>query len=156
MQKGFATLEIVFAIMIIAVLLSVTIPNTARVIDRAALDYESKKFYSDLRFLQATGRSGTFDTTGTGKSEADTSPSIKLAPNRHSWQILRGNTPIREEHFFGDRIWLSTNGDSEIAFNSLGRSKSVNMTITLTPRFGKANTIVFDSVGRFTVKRDDD
>ena len=52
MQKGIATLEVILAVLIIALLMKVAVPNATRLIDRAALDYETKRLYSELRFLQ--------------------------------------------------------------------------------------------------------
>ena len=90
MQKGFATLEIIFAVMIIAVLMTCAIPNAVRMIDRAALDYETKRLYSELHFLQAVNRVERVNNKGTGQSLASGAPFMKITTENFSYQILRG------------------------------------------------------------------
>lgn len=158
MQKGFATLEIIFAVLIIGILLTAAVPNAARVVDRAALDYETKRLYGDLRFLQSASRSGEMDLLGTGRDDLQPEklPYMQINPARRSWQILRGTNPVpvREEHFMRNGIKISSAKD-KIRFDTSG-SPNISTSITLTPRFGKANAIVFDSVGRFRGGRSDD
>ena len=156
MQKGFATLEIIFAVLIIGILLSAAVPNAARVVDRAALDYETKRLYGDLRFLQSASRSGEMDLLGTGRTDLkpEKLPYMQINAARRSWQILRDDKPVREEHFMRNGIKISSAKD-KIRFDTSG-SPNISTSITLTPRFGKANAIVFDSVGRFRGGRSDD
>lgn len=172
MQKGLATLEMIFAVGIVAILIAVIIPKTARVLDRAALDYEYKKLYSDLRFLQAISRSGTFDLTGTGNEGllSNELPYMKIMPNRRSWQIFRvnnngGEETAREEHVLGNNINFSKpTGLLKITFDTMGFSeikdennkKVTSFSIILTSSYGDPNKIVFDSVGRFRGGRGND
>lgn len=159
MQKGFATLEIIFVLLIIAVLLSVAIPNAARIIDRAALDYETKRLYSELRFLQALSRSGTINTLGTGNNnlKPEDAPVMEIYPARRSWQILRNTTPIRPEHVISNGVQISSsNNKVRISFDTTGKSNLTSTSIILTSRYNKKSKIVFDSVGRFRGGRDDD
>ena len=167
MQKGFATLEIIFAVFIIAVLMSCAIPNAVRMIDTVALDYETKKFYSDLRFLQSINRSGKFNTSGMGQSDFGFKNSaivmqINVAAN--SYQILRGdNTPLREAHYMRNikKIEFGGNISSPLQFDETGRATNkdngtLDGTITLTSRLGKTSKIIFDSVGRMRGGRDNE
>lgn len=157
MQKGFATLEIIFVLLIIAVLLSVAIPNAARIIDRAALDYETKRLYSELRFLQALSRSGTINTLGTGNStlKPEDAPVMEIYPARRSWQILRNTKPLRPEHSMINGVQISS-ANNRISFDTTGKSNLTSASIILTSRYGKRNKIVFDTVGRFRGGRDND
>ena len=165
MQRGFATLEIILVMFIIALLMSVAVPNAARIVDRAALDYETKRLYSDLRFLQAINKSGTFDAVGTGHTEleVDAAPYMQITPAKFSTQILRGNVPIREAHYMQNikRIDLTGNVSNKITFSTTGQvanfsGNALSGNITLTSRLGKKSAIVFDSVGRIRGGRVDE
>lgn len=165
MQRGFATLEIILATFIIALLMSVALPNTVRIVDRVALDYEYKRLYSDLRFLQALGRSGTFDTVGTGRTNfnSDDTPYMQITPAKFGTQILRGDNPLREAHYMQHikRIELTGNVSNKITFGTTGQPTNssgsvLNGTLTLTSRLGTKKTIVFDSVGRIRGGRVDE
>ena len=153
MQKGFATLEIIFMTFIIVILMSVAIPNAARMIDRVALDYETKRLYSELRFLQELNRTGTIKSTGmvgVFSTSTNASPSLKIAEDGESYQIVRGiNNPVREPHYlrYGVKISLKSSDTVKmISFNEFGNIAS--NTLTLTSRLGKEKYIVLDGVGR--------
>ena len=159
MQKGIATLEVILGTLIIALLLSAAIPNVTRILDRAALDYETKKLYSDLKFLQAMNRSKNPNLIiGTGRSDISNSEkiSMQLNTNTNSYQILRGTFPLRDAHYmqnisnFAINVSIQAN---RITFNSYGQATDLHdtplsCTLTLTSQLGKTSSIVFDSVGR--------
>ena len=156
MQRGFATLEIILAIMIIALLMTAAVPNAVRMIDSAALDYETKRLYSELRFLQAIDRSGTFDANGTGRTDfdIDAAPHMQIDPAKFSYQIMRGKVPLREVHYMQNIKGIAFKGSAskKISFYSNGES-SANGRITLTSQFDKSSAIVFDTVGRIRGER---
>ncbi|MBR0289588.1 MAG: hypothetical protein IJQ82_11475, partial [Selenomonadaceae bacterium] len=138
---------------IIVILMSVAIPNAARMIDRVALDYETKRLYSELRFLQELNRTGTIKSTGmvgVFSTSTNASPSLKIAEDGESYQIVRGiNNPVREPHYlrYGVKISLkSSDTVKTISFNEFGNIAS--NTLTLTSRLGKEKYIVLDGVGR--------
>ena len=151
MQKGFATLEIIFAVLIISLLASATIPNAARIVDRVALDYETKKIYTDLRFLQS------FDRMAYMKEEhfenaADNSINLVVSPEKY---IFKGNSIVKtyDEHNFSYGVTASKKNHNEgwiIKFNDMGKiSPAESDHLTLTSGQGKEFYIYFDSVGRF-------
>ena len=166
MQKGFATLEIIFAVMIIAVLMTCAIPNAVRMIDRAALDYETKRLYSELHFLQAVNRVERVNNKGTGQNFAPTVyPVMKISTENFSYQILRGDVPLREAHQMHNIKTIEFNGNvsEKITFNDAGQATTYNPNpavrgtalsgrITLTSRLDKPSAIFFDSVGRIHVE----
>lgn len=159
MQKGIATLEVILGTLIIALLLSAAIPNVTRILDRAALDYETKKLYSDLKFLQAMNRSKNPDLA-IGTSRDDISPgepiSMEIKPTDNSYQIMRGTVPLREAHYMQNISNFAINVNiqaNRITFNSHGQATDIqnnplSCTLTLTSQLGKTSSIVFDSVGR--------
>ena len=155
MQKGLATLEIICAIIIIGVLVKVAVPNAAQILDTAALDYETKKLYSDLRFVQEMNRSSTIVLTGTGNTNllgnnGGEKITLFISSNENSWQIFREaglNNSIREPHnlSYGVKVYSPI---QKINFDSDGKANINSNHITLTSRLGKKRYIIFNSVGR--------
>ena len=148
MQKGIATLEIILAIMIIGVLMKFAVPKAAQIIDAVALDYETKRFYSELRFVQAMS------------VEDVDRPVLFIDCTKNCYQVFKNAElvkAIREPHYFsyGVTIKLKNKSDTTIRidFNSEGKAKIPNVTgssytLILTSRRGKNKYIVIDSVGR--------
>ena len=160
MQKGFATLEIIFATMIIAILMGAAIPNVARVIDRVALDYETKKLYTDLRFLQSLNRMTNMKDTHFGTTD-DNPINLIVYPERY---IFKRNYPnkIYDEHYFSSGVVSGNNriGLRTITFDDMGKIKllvngkretsyTLNLISRLGTRYEKKTAIIIDSVGRF-------
>lgn len=170
MQKGFATIEIILAVMIIAVLVSFAVPNTVRLIDRVSLDYETKKLYSDLRFLQELNRSGNVNTTGTISNEVDTGTAayMMFTEEPPAYKITRGlenNSPfVREPYRLRNCKKISFKYEIQrnaITFNGFGNATNVSNgalsnTLILTSQLGKKKYIKFDSVGRIRASLTDD
>lgn len=177
MQKGFATLEVILAILIVSVLMTCAVPNAAKIIDTVALDYESKRLYSDLRFAQALSRSATTSDIGmtnlfnkSGILMPQTA-SLKFSyPDKgvHSWQIVRGsedNAPaVRKPHVLSYGVKIIFERKQEhlrmIKFNSTGEVQDIsnnaaNGHIILESRNGKRLKFIFDNVGRFRVEKYD-
>ena len=166
MQKGFATLEIILAIMIIAVLTKFAVPNAVRLVDRAALDYETKRLYSELSFVKAIGKLSTILDTGTGNTGDKTV--LVIDTLNGSYQAFRGTTfnkkAIREPHYLENGITISFKSSvpqDMITFNRLGNAtdianKALSNTLILTSRLKQKKHIVFDSVGRIRGSLTDD
>ena len=153
MQRGIATLEIIFGSMIIAVLVSYTISNVERVLDRAALDYETKRLYSELRFLQELGRSSSFNIAGTSRNDLNTTEPLfmQITSAELKYQIFRGNTPLREAHQMQNIIRIEFKKSvpsNRIIFDDTGQPSVVSNSLILTSRLGQKNFIKFDPVGR--------
>lgn len=172
MQKGFATLEVILVIFIISVLMTCAVPNAARIIDKISLDYETKRLYSDLRFVQALDRSATITDIGMQRLLFDnkinppqTASIVFENPieNSGGWQIVRGteitDPAIREPHYlsYGVKIVFEKGHEDlrRIKFDITGKPQNIsgsvaNGHIILTSRNKKyASKIVFDTVGRF-------
>lgn len=160
MQRGLATLEMILAIMIIGVLVKVAVPNAARILDTAALDYETKKLYSELRFIQEMGRSSTIDDKGMGGTNllgnnGGDHVLLTIKRSENSYQVSRGTKPLREPHnlSYGVTVKLENSNDAiiRIYFKSDGKADINDKngdTLTLTSRRGKKRYIILNSVGR--------
>lgn len=153
MQKGLATLEIIFVTIIIAVLISATLPNVRRIIDTAALDYETKRLYSELRFVEAMNRSSKINTIGTGGTGLLTNsgekPTLFIDYEGKYYQVFRDEgltKKIRKSHYLSYSVKISS-PKNKINFDSDGKANINSNHITLTSQFNSRD-IVFDSVGR--------
>ena len=162
MQKGFVSLELMLIVLTFALLATVAVPNAVALVDRAALDYEQKRLYSELQYVRTLNRSAQIPETGVkdfisyqripnGKEVM-----MELDRNANSYRILRDEKPLRETHYlsngvtfseyegyFPKRIWFDTEGSSKFE-----PPKNNSVTIVLKSRRGETLTIVFDSVGR--------
>lgn len=151
MQKGFATLEIILVTIIIAVLMKIAVPKAAQLIDTVSLDYEQKRFYSELRYVQAMGRSSTFLTKGTGETvlvpDRGTNPTLSINADKNYYQVLKNSKNVREPHYLSNGVKIFS-PENSITFDSNGKANISSGSITFTSRLGKSKYIVFDSVGR--------
>ena len=158
MQKGIATLEIIFIMLITSFLASVTIPQTVKVIDEVALDYETKKFYTDLKFLQAFDRMTNMKDTHFGTNDEKSVMSLEIPNEKTSYIItnrnsLKGNYrehPLPKDFSFD---YEGTDDFSYIKFDDMGKPNNSNRNalsghIRILSPFDKNFFIVFDSVGR--------
>ena len=146
MQKGFATLEIVLVIMIIAILATTTIPSAARIIDRVSLDYETKRLYTDLRFIQSFDRMAYMQD-----SHFDTNYDEKVRFVIYSDHYVfekNSDGKIYTEKFFSKGVTM--NKTKIIIFDDMGRiNPAKSDTLTLSSKFGIKKYLRFDNVGRF-------
>lgn len=169
MQKGLATLEIILAIIIIAVLTKFAVPNAARILDVAALDYEYKQLYSELKFVQSMSRSGTISNAGMNtnkevtKDADDRKFALTVDPSGNGYQVFKGTDSnkkaLREPHYFANGITISFKSSvpqNMITFDDSGKSNILSNRLILTSRFRKEKYIIFDSVGRIRAASTDD
>ena len=157
MQKGIATLEIIFVVLIISLLASATIPHTVQVIDEVALDYETKKIYTDLKFLQAFDRMTNMKDTHFGTNDEKSVVSMEIPNEKTSYIITNRNSnkfygkhPLPKNFSFD---YEGTGDFSYIRFDDMGKPNNSNRNalsghIRILSPFDKNFFIVFDSVGR--------
>ena len=164
MQKGFSTLEVVIAVFVVSVLASCTVPNAARIVDRVSLDYEVKRLYTEMRFLQSHERMTSMrDDYGFEeplKSQARlivTTKGYRVEKNADSTlyygnDFLNGVTASQKATSqMEDKDWVITFDDMGEATDVYG--KILNGHIVLTSRRGKKLYFIFDTVGRFRGSR---
>lgn len=164
MQKGIATFEIVMVIFIIGVLASCAVPNAVRVLDGIALDCETKRLYTELRFLQSNERMTFMRDSHFKKVRGNKIENFqnKLTVYPEKYVVEKSNAiKIYDEHYFFYGVTASKqkNGDNwAIKFDDMGKPQSLNDTalnghIVIKSRLGKELYFVFDTVGRFRGSR---
>jgi len=153
-QRGIATLEIIIAVMIIAMLTKIAMPNAEKIIDRIALDYEHKRLYSELRFVQSANRSSRISDNGMQgvltSANSGKKPTLSINRGKNFYQVFREealDNPIREPHYISYGVTIYYLPKSKITFDAEGKS-NISDHITLKSRLGKIKEITFDSVGR--------
>ena len=147
MQRGIATFEVILAALIIALLASVAVPNVNRVVDRVALDYETKRLYTDLRALQSFDRMTGMVDTHFQKVVSDESVNLVVYPERYDFE-KNSNRKIYSTHYYSNGVTVDKS--MTIKFDDMGKvSPAISDTLYFTSRLGKRNSIIFDKVGRF-------
>ena len=148
MQKGFATLEIIFATLIIAILATCAVPNAARILDRATLDYETKKFYTDMRAVQSFDRMALMREPIIGEKPKNSQLEIVTSISDNSYRIRTvSSSAYGATHKFSSGI--SIDKDFSIAFDDMGKiSPAKSDTMHIRSRFGIVYFII-TTVGRF-------
>lgn len=151
MQKGIATLEIVMVIFIVGVLASCAVPNVVRVLDRVSLDYETKRLYTELRFLQSHERMTYMPDSHFDKTEKFQNK-LTVYPERYAITKNGDDKIIYGEHYFSSGV--TTSKILTIKFDDMGKiAPAISDTLNLKSRLGKELYFVFDSVGRFRGSR---
>ena len=143
-------LEVILVVLIISLLASAAIPNAVRMIDRVALDYETKKLYTDLRFLQSLERMTNMKDTHFSTTN-DNPINLIVYPERYVFKKVSDNK-IYAEHYFSNDVTASKKSGTgiwQIKFDDMGRvTPAESAALELNSQFGKSS-IIFDSVGRF-------
>ena len=150
MQKGIATLEIIMVIFIVAVLISCAVPNAVRVLDRVALDYETKRLYTELRFLQSHERM-TFMRDSHFTEAENFQNKLTVYPERYVVE-KKDAVGFYYEHYFSNGVTVSKT--KTINFDDMGRiAPAASDTLIIKSRLGKELYFAFDTVGRFRGSR---
>ena len=151
-QKGFATLEIILAVAIISLLTFVAVPKIDKVMDKIFLDYEVKRFCSELDFARSLSRSANFEPEiFSGKITSDKSEiSFSIEKNSNSYQLKKNIKFLRDKHYLGGCVKINYPASfATIKFSAGKISNAKSGTIILTSRLGEEAEIIFDSVGRW-------
>ena len=148
-EKGYALIEVVFLVTVIAILSSIVVPKISESFKIARADHLMKTIYSELRFIQATTRLTFFD----GDNIFDVHK-----PVNNFYVVIRGTNVVVESNkrlrsyeipsgFYFEKNFFMSITDRGIVhdyYNDAvsGRVKLMNNSKLLRP------VIVFDSVGR--------
>lgn len=153
-EKGFATIEIILLTLIISVLTAATVPKISKMLDKVSLDYETKKMYSELRFVQSVDRSATFDDAFFS-NKIPNSKTVRFQASSTFYKIFREDDSqlIRPRHNMSKNISLTFSSDKikNFWFEPYGKV-SANGTITIKSDVG-TRKMIFDSVGRWRAER---
>ena len=147
-QRGFATLEMILVILIIAVLSTIVLPKAARMVDTVRLDYEMKIFLSTLDFAKSLNQNAFYqkeifkDVNLVGKPAA-----IKVNLETTKYSIVRDlqTTAVRIHQLPKDFSVSWENGLTNVVYFS----RNNNGHVILTSPQNSNRYIIFNSVGRW-------
>ena len=152
-QRGFATLEIILVIMIISLLATVALPNMARMVDVAQVEYEMKSLLSTLDATKSLNKNSHFQPEiFEGQLSSDASHELLLNVNydKGTYQIVSNLEGVNEMHELPAGFLIEKNK----SLNDLIEfDKNNNGHITITSRYGVKRYIIFDSVGHWRGSR---
>jgi len=149
-QRGFATLEIICVILIISILTTTAVPQMARMIDSARLDYEMKTFLNHLQTARALNRNSHYIpeifSDVPELSESGHQISLQIDYVKGTYQITKNFKGVSEMHELPAGFSIAKNAslNDPIKFENEN-----NGHITITSRYGLKRYIIFNSVGRW-------
>lgn len=157
-QKGLATLEIILVTTVVAIFATSAVPKLANIMDKAVLDYEVKKFCSELNFAQSVGRTSGCYSEEIFSKGADWG-SVNIDCGHATFFRVYGfayETEVNNHKFHrqnlpaGFTINVPTDDLKNITINPDGRNGLSNH-YTFISRQGKKLFVNLDSVGRVRV-----
>ena len=101
-QGGFATIEIILVVMIISLLATVALPNMARMVDVAQVDYEMKILLSTLDFTKSLNKNSHYKPeifkNVPSFSESGHELQIDIDENLNRYTIMQNGENFSEPH----------------------------------------------------------
>lgn len=146
-QRGFATLEMILVILIIAVLSAVALPKAARMVDAVRLDYEMKIFLSTLDFAKSLNKNAFYqreifkDVISHYKINE-----LQVNITNTEYGIYSGGQALFTPHQMPEGFSMNCNATLD---NSISFTQANNGTLTMTSRQNFNRYIIFNSVGRW-------
>ena len=140
--------------LIISALAGVIIPKTARIMDTAILNYETKKFRSEFFFARSLSRSGKFKASIF--SSVNTGEAITLHVRDKSYEINRGTKSVRGNNLLpsGFSIKFPRELDT-ITFNQGKLQGGKKGTYIFTSPMNNKRSLILDNVGRLRLDKND-
>ena len=155
-QKGFATLEIIFIMLIISILAGSVIPKFSRSLDTVQLDYETKRFISNFYFAKSLNRTANYSgNIFFGNLNLTTAHQIQMNVTAQSYYLQRNSLILGDKHYLADGMTIKfANSDSKIFhFNDEeDYYKGSSENIFIISKSGRKSELVVDSVGRIRRK----
>ena len=148
-QGGFATIEIILVIMIIALLSTVALPNMARMVDVAQVDYEMKILLSTLDFTKSLNKNSHYKPeifAGKLSNDAGYELQINIDENLNRYTVISNLENFSEPHNL-------PNGFSIICEKGMPKQISPNTKYSGHIRINSGQNInryvISDSAGRW-------
>ena len=159
-ERGYAMIEVVFAITVIAILASVVLPKIEAAFKTVYVDYEIRNLYGEMRFMQAANRISSFKTNeGWGISAAYRPFMIVTGSNRSSYSLYIGSSTSIRRHYLApnfrlEQIYNIIANRKGTLSTSLNKDDQKRFKITYN---GEVCTpvIIYDTLGRFRITHND-
>lgn len=154
-QKGFATIEIIFVMVIISILAGSYIPKISRSLDIAQLDYETKKFIGEFYLAKSFNRTANYSSNKFFGLNLAPAHSVQLNVNEKFYEFKRNTSKIGERYYLADGMTVKISGASSKVFQFSDEEdyyKGSSENLIIKSRLGKNSELVIDSVGRIRKK----
>ena len=147
-EKGYALIEGIFIITVLAILSSIVVPKIAASLQTVQADYFMKTLYSEVRFIQAARRVSLNDEDDVFDLQFQTNNFVVGCLNQNIG--VRINKEIYRDYEMPSTFSFEGNGSVNVSSRGiLSYQGSVSTTIRLKNNSQILKpTIVFDSVGR--------
>lgn len=132
-QKGFATIEIFLVVMILAIISGVAVPQIAKMLDVAQLNYETKRFVSEFYFAKSLSRSAHFEPEIFYMQPITNGEVVKFSVANRSYEIKTSKNSIRERYFLPKNFKISRNLPMDLLFED-GRNTDGGTYIFTSPQ----------------------
>ena len=162
-ERGYALIEVVFLIAVIAILSATVIPKIGNELQVAQADYLMKSLYVELRFMQVSIKTSTYKKEDVLPTAGKKISSFVVVGNNTKKQYrirLNDDEELRKYKLpynfsFANNFFLGTTYNGTLS-DSLNNKNSD--TIKLIDNKGKSYKpfIVFDSVGRIRFSNGND
>ena len=154
-QRGFATLEIIFIMLIISILAGSVIPKISRSLDTVQLDYETKKFIGEFYLAKSLNHTANYSANKFFSLHLDSAYPVIIDVHEKFYYFKRHTSEIGDRNYLvnGMSIKFSDTDSKIFQFNDeedYYRGSSVNMIFK--SRLGRNSELVIDSVGRIRKK----
>ena len=159
-ERGYAMIEVVFAITVIAILASAVLPKIEAAFKTVYVDYEIRNLYGEMRFMQAANRITSFNpNNGWGISVAYRPFMIVTGSNRSSYSLYIGSSTSIRRHYLApnfrlEQIYNIIANRKGTLSTSLNKDDQKRFKITYN---GEVCTpvIIYDTLGRFRITHND-
>ena len=163
-EKGYAFIEIVFLVAIIAILSSIAVPKISNELQIAQADYLMRSLYSELRFMQAARRTSAYREEAIFPLDKEIKSLILTSSDTNKLYRLRfaNDEEIRKyklsSYFsFESKISITVLNGGILSNNVLGGGyRGTIKIINSTNNKYYRPFIVFNTVGRIRFSNTDD
>ncbi len=148
-QRGFLTIEMILVVLIIAILATLALPNMARMVDVAQVDYEMKILLSQLDYAYSLNKNISYNPgIFANKLSLDTGHHLQINVDEdlNRYTIVQNEKNFSEPHELpqGFSIRCESGLPNEIILNKIRPGR-----IRIISRYNVERYIIFDSVGRW-------
>ena len=165
-ERGYAIIEVVFLVAVIAILSTIVIPKINDEIQIAYADYIMKSIYSELRFMQVSRRTSAFKSSNILYVSKKEGSYFLVSSNAKKQYRIRINDNEELRNYvlppklsFETDFFMTVRDEEKLAnvFLAVGQSPNSNHIKLKNVDTDKSYKpiIIYDSVGRIRFKNND-
>ena len=148
-QRGFLTIEIILVVLIIAILATLALPNMARMVDVAQVDYEMKILLSQLDYAYSLNKNISYNPgIFANKLSLDTGHHLQINVDEdlNRYTIVQNEKNFSEPHELPQSFLISCEKGLP---HQIIAGENYSGHITITSRYKVNRYLICNSVGRW-------